>query len=544
MRAITQKFLMLAFVTGAAACSSAPPGEDVGASGAALSANDKSAYDFFVGKGLSAVQAAGIVGNLDQESSMNPAVAQYGGGPGRGIAQWSVGGRWDSDGSDNVVWYAHKEGESDISLNLQLEFIWYELQTFSGYGLSHLRSDTTVADATVTFQTDFEGCGECDQSNRIAYAEAAYNAYHSSTPTPAPTCKAGAEAVTRALDWVNAGLHYCQSSYEQPDPDPSCWGWEGESHRCDRESNSAWNAYRSDCSGLVTWAWGLPPVGDGGYVTSEFAPVNDSFSEVIAAESLQPGDAVNYNSGSEGHIMLFKEWVHPGTEAVFIQEPGCAVYPYHATETTAAVTISGPSIRIPSVIDGAVFTAIRFKGNACSASGSTDVGEGGGGNSCFSDTLGHSVPDDACVQSKSDGMLWVCDNGTWNLLKDDGIPCSQSTYLPPSGSHGSGCHSDTLNRDVADNACVQSDINSDWYQCNNGSWTDRWTDPTACNGVYPLARGSGNTGKDCYSDTLGRNMSDNACVQSGSNDDWYQCDNGNWTDRWTDPAACNGVYPR
>jgi hypothetical protein len=39
-------------------------------------------------------------------------------------------------------------------------------------------------------------------------------------------------------------------------------------------------------------------------------------------------------------------------------------------------------------------------------------------------------------------------------------------------------------------------------------------------------------------------MPDNACVQSASNDDWYQCDNGSWTDRWTDPAACNGVYPR
>src|SRR4051812_26829508 len=59
-------------------------------------ANDKAAYDFFVAKGLTPFQAAGIVGNLDQESGVNPASVQFGGGPGRGIAQWSVGGRWDS----------------------------------------------------------------------------------------------------------------------------------------------------------------------------------------------------------------------------------------------------------------------------------------------------------------------------------------------------------------------------------------------------------------------------------------------------------------
>jgi hypothetical protein len=50
-------------------------------------------------------------------------------------------------------------------------------------------------------------------------------------------------------------------------------------------------------------------------------------------------------------------------------------------------------------------------------------------------------------------------------------------------------------------------------------------------------------GKDCYSDTKGKDMPDNACVQSASDGDWYQCDNGSWTDRWTDPTACNGVYP-
>lgn len=47
----------------------------------------------------------------------------------------------------------------------------------------------------------------------------------------------------------------------------------------------------------------------------------------------------------------------------------------------------------------------------------------------------------------------------------------------------------------------------------------------------------------CYSNTLGREMPANACVQSASNSAWYQCDDGEWVDRWEDPTACDGVYP-
>jgi hypothetical protein len=139
-------------------------------------ANDKPAYDFFVAKGLTNFQAAGIVGNLDQESGVDPGAVQYGGGPGRGIAQWSVGGRWDTSNHDNVLWYAGTRGESSGSLNLQLEFIWYELTTF-GYGFAQLKATTNVTDATVAFMAKYEICGTCDQSQRVAYAKAVLAAY-------------------------------------------------------------------------------------------------------------------------------------------------------------------------------------------------------------------------------------------------------------------------------------------------------------------------------------------------------------------------------
>ncbi len=167
----------------------------------------------------------------------------------------------------------------------------------------------------------------------------------------------GATIISNAQQWVTAKLHYCQAKYGAVDGDSSCWGWEGSSHICDRESNSAWNPYRSDCSGFVTWSWGLPAVGDGGYVTSDFAPFSTSFSSVIQASGLQPGDAANKTAG--GHIVLFVKWTSTGKEAEFMEEPGCSASEPYAHSFTSSVSLSGSSIYID--YEGEDFTAIRYK---------------------------------------------------------------------------------------------------------------------------------------------------------------------------------------
>ncbi len=162
--------------------------------------NDQAAYQFFVGAGLTNYEAAGIVGNLDQESGDSPTAVQAG-GPGRGIAQWSAGGRWDTDVNDNVLWYANLQGESSTSLTLQLQFIWYELQTFPTYGLSALEASTDVTSATEAFESDFEICNPalCNPSNRISYAQAVLSAYGSTT-VAAPL----ASTVAPPVDQVSA----------------------------------------------------------------------------------------------------------------------------------------------------------------------------------------------------------------------------------------------------------------------------------------------------------------------------------------------------
>jgi hypothetical protein len=169
-----------------AGCSAAPAGPvaertgTVRAAGMTAFPNDQIAYDYFRGQGFTNFQAAGIVGNLDQESGIDPTISQQNGGPGRGIAQWSAGGRWDTDPGDNLMAFAAMEGASPTDLQTQLDFIMFELTMFPDYGLATLKASTNVTDATTDFELGFEGCAiasECDGPSRINYAMSILAAY-------------------------------------------------------------------------------------------------------------------------------------------------------------------------------------------------------------------------------------------------------------------------------------------------------------------------------------------------------------------------------
>ncbi len=167
----------------------------------------------------------------------------------------------------------------------------------------------------------------------------------SDNPGTIDSAISASDAISRAMEWVDADLQYCQSANHARDYDTSC------STYCERTDNAAWDPYRSDCSGLVSWAWGLPAPGR---VTGELAPFQTDITHSIPASSLAAGDAVNNSE----HVMLFKAWVTPGQEATFIEEPGCSANPAHAHELTSAVTISGDSIYVH--YNGMTFTAIRY----------------------------------------------------------------------------------------------------------------------------------------------------------------------------------------
>lgn len=128
--------------------------------------NIQAAYSYFIGKGLSPNAAAGIVGNLKAESNVDPNSNQAD-GPGRGIAQWSEGGRWES-------LKAWADGRDITSLQTQLDFLWHELQTGYRHVLIQLQNTTNMAQATAVFMKEFEIPADTSASavaGRVALAE-------------------------------------------------------------------------------------------------------------------------------------------------------------------------------------------------------------------------------------------------------------------------------------------------------------------------------------------------------------------------------------
>jgi hypothetical protein len=136
-----------------------------------------------------------------QESNVRPTAVEYGGGPGRGIAQWSVGGRWDKDRAGNVVAFSNARGLNRWALQTQLDFIWHEMSVVGGYGLAEIRAATTLSQAVIAFQNKFERCGTCKQGRRMEYAQQVLTAYGSGSTggTGTGTGTAGASCYSATL---------------------------------------------------------------------------------------------------------------------------------------------------------------------------------------------------------------------------------------------------------------------------------------------------------------------------------------------------------
>lgn len=107
------------------------------------------AIDFFMSKGLTRAQAAGIAGNLLHESGFNPS-AVGDGGTSFGVAQWHRGR------GDAMKRWTAANGYSSTSFRGQLEFLWHELNTSERSALNHLRQTTSAYDAGMSFCRHFE----------------------------------------------------------------------------------------------------------------------------------------------------------------------------------------------------------------------------------------------------------------------------------------------------------------------------------------------------------------------------------------------------
>jgi len=124
------------------------------------------------GGGLTPTAAVGIVANLKAESNLDPAIKQFSGGPGRGLAQWEKGGRYDTD-PINLVKFAKKKGTNWSDLDTQIDFILHEMDRHPEYKKvkDMLNKSDSVKDATLIFLKKYEKAGTPHTDKRLKFAK-------------------------------------------------------------------------------------------------------------------------------------------------------------------------------------------------------------------------------------------------------------------------------------------------------------------------------------------------------------------------------------
>jgi len=128
--------------------------------------------DKLINGGLTKTAAIGVVANLKAESNLDPGIKQVGGGPGRGLAQWEKGGRYDTD-PINLNKFAAKKGTNWADLDTQIDFILYEMDKHPEYRKvkEQLNNTDSVEKATLIFLKKYEKAGTPHTDKRLKYAK-------------------------------------------------------------------------------------------------------------------------------------------------------------------------------------------------------------------------------------------------------------------------------------------------------------------------------------------------------------------------------------
>ena len=168
--------------------------------------NEKKIWDFLKSKGLNDFAVAGIMGNLRAESALSPINLQNSfekklgynditytqavdngiynnfvhDGAGYGLAQWTYYSR-----KQNLLVYARNRKVSIGDLQMQLDFLWKEMQEYTTM-MSELKSASTIRDASNSFLFRFErpaNQGASVQDARTNYGLTYYNKFSNKIPT-------------------------------------------------------------------------------------------------------------------------------------------------------------------------------------------------------------------------------------------------------------------------------------------------------------------------------------------------------------------------
>jgi hypothetical protein len=186
----------------------APTQTSSGSSTLVGNSNEEKIFTYLVGKGLTTEQAAGVMGNFQQESGFDPAIRQGGAiagpdfdpinGEGFGLAQWTF-----NDRQVPLETMARDTNRKIIDLGLQLDYFWFELSGRWANALTSLKAESTPERAAYVFHRDYEGSADTEAAViqvRGGNARAIFDKYKSNLP--------GASA----SETVSSGGAQCQSA--------------------------------------------------------------------------------------------------------------------------------------------------------------------------------------------------------------------------------------------------------------------------------------------------------------------------------------------
>lgn len=143
-------------------------------SGVVGSTNQEKVWNSLKSRGLTDNQVAGIMGNIERESKFNPS-AKEAGGTGIGLVQWSF------ERANQLKAFAKSRGKSWKNLQVQLDFLWHELNTSEISALNALTKATSATSAADIFQRKYERAGVVAQGERNAAAKRYLNQFKGSS---------------------------------------------------------------------------------------------------------------------------------------------------------------------------------------------------------------------------------------------------------------------------------------------------------------------------------------------------------------------------
>lgn len=277
-------------------------------------------WSFFRGKGYTAEGTAGVMGNFQAESGLNPENVQDGFGwsdsdytkqvdngsyskerfqsdqMGYGLAQWTW---WEL--KRDLYDFAKQRGTSIGNLDTQLNFAYNTIAT-TGSLESILKSTNDVSAASDAVLTQYERPAVYNYDTRRSYSYDFYNRYSGYT---ASYDSAGGSlygineptATDKALEWA---LDQCDKGYTY-------------------SMQNRWGPTSYDCSAFIITAWKKAGVNTGASYTGDMASyfTKSGFTnvanivEIVSGNGLQAGDVLVWNkegtsgAGGDGHTCMY-----------------------------------------------------------------------------------------------------------------------------------------------------------------------------------------------------------------------------------------------